>query len=143
MSLIEELKTQEEIESAYPIMSQLRNHLSEKAYVELILEAQIKEQYRLFALYENEKIVAVIGFMPMITLYYGRFIWVCDLVTDETQRSSGFGEELLTFVHDWARKNKYNSVALSSGIDRKDTHRFYEGKMNYKKVSYVYRTTLN
>ncbi|MGJ9381376.1 GNAT family N-acetyltransferase [Salipaludibacillus sp. CF4.18] len=143
MSLIEELKTQDEIESAYPIMSQLRNHLSEKTYVELILEAQIKEQYRLFALYENEKIVAVIGFMPMITLYYGRFIWVCDLVTDETQRSSGFGEELLTFVHDWARKNKYNSVALSSGIERKDTHRFYEEKMNYKKVSYVYRTTLN
>lgn len=143
MATIKELHTQEEIESAFPIMSQLRNHLTEKAYVELILEAQIKEQYRLFALYEDGEITAVIGFMPMITLYYGRFIWVCDLVTDESQRSSGYGETLLTHVHKWAKDRKYDSVALSSGIDRKETHRFYEDKMDYNKVSYVFRKSMS
>ncbi|PYZ93180.1 GNAT family N-acetyltransferase [Salipaludibacillus keqinensis] len=142
MSTVKELRSQEEIETAFPIMRQLRNHLEEKTYVELVLEAQIKEQYRLFALYENDKIVAVIGFMPMITLYNGRFIWICDLVTDEKQRSIGYGEKLLRHVEQWAKDHKYHSVALSSGIQRTTTHRFYEEKMDYERVSYVYQKSL-
>ncbi|WP_416150983.1 GNAT family N-acetyltransferase [Salipaludibacillus sp. HK11] len=142
MAVVKELRSQAEIESAYPTMRQLRNHLDEKTYVELVLEAQIKEQYRLFALIEKEEIVAVIGFMPMITLYYGRFIWICDLVTDEKQRSIGYGEQLLNYVHEWAMEHKYNSVALSSGVDRKETHHFYEEKMKYEKASYVFTKTL-
>ncbi|WP_280769019.1 GNAT family N-acetyltransferase [Salipaludibacillus daqingensis] len=143
MATVKELRSQEEIESAFSIMHQLRNHLDENTYVELVLEAQIKEQYRLCALYEEDKIVAVIGFMPMITLNYGRFIWVCDLVTDEKQRHLGYGEQLLNYVHQWAEDHKYRSVALSSGVDQTETHRFYEEKMDYDKVSYVFTKTLH
>lgn len=87
-------------------------------------------------------IVAVIGFKPLITLYYGRFIWICDLVTDTTKRSSRYGEKLLTYVHKWAKDNGYESVALSSGLQRTDAHRFYEEKMEYDKVSYVLKKSL-
>ena len=96
----------------------------------------------MFALFDGEEIVAVTGFKPMITLYYGRFVWVCDLVTDTNKRSKGHGENLLTFVHEWAKENNYESVALSSGLQRTYAHRFYENKMNYDKVSYVFKTTL-
>lgn len=65
----------------------------------------------LHGLFDGNDIVAVIGFQPMITLYYGRFIWVCDLVTDVNKRSEGYGEKLLSYVHDWARENNYESVA--------------------------------
>ena len=78
----------------------------------------------------------------MITLYYGRFIWVCDLVTDSKTRSSGYGEKLLTYVHEWAKKNQYECVALSSGIQREEAHNFYEEKMDYKRVSYVFKNPL-
>jgi GNAT superfamily N-acetyltransferase len=76
--------------------------------------------------------------MPMITLYYGRFIWVCDLVTLPEERSKGYGEKLLTYVHQYAVENGYNIVSLSSGLQRVDAHRFYEEKMRYNKVSYVF-----
>lgn len=140
---IKELQSKEEIIQAFPIMKQLRNHLTESTYIDLVKEAKEKEEYRLFALVDEEEIVAVIGFMPMITLYYGKFIWVCDLVTDSNKRSKGYGETLLDYVHNWAKHNHYESIALSSGLQRTTAHSFYEDKMHYDKVSYVFKRTLD
>lgn len=142
VTTIKELQAAEEILAAFPVMKQLRTHLDEKAYLELVQEAQEKDSYRLFALFDEGEIVAVTGFKPMITLYYGRFVWVCDLVTDSRLRSKGYGERLLTFVHDWAKENNYGTVALSSGLQRVDAHRFYEKKMNYHKASFVFKKQL-
>jgi GNAT superfamily N-acetyltransferase len=136
---IKELQSQNEILAAFPIMKQLRTHLDEKMYLDLVLDAKGEDSYRLFALIDEGEIVAVTGFKPMITLYYGRFVWVCDLVTDTTKRSKGYGEKLLAFVHEWALENNYTSVALSSGLQRTNAHRFYEKTMGYDKVSYVFK----
>lgn len=139
---IQELQSQDEVLEAFPIMKQLRTHLDERTYLELVKEAQEKDQYKMFALIDGNEIVAVTGFKPMITLYYGRSVWVCDLVTDHNKRSNGYGGKLLTYVHQWAKENKYESVALSSGVQRTDAHRFYEDKMHYDRVSYVFKTGL-
>ena len=135
---IKELQTPKEILEAFPVMKQLRTHLDENTYLELVLEAKEKDSYKMFALLDHEEVVAVTGFKTMITLYYGRFIWVCDLVTDVNKRSKSYGEKLLAFVHEWAKENHYEKVALSSGLQRTDAHRFYENKMHYDKVSYVF-----
>lgn len=138
-SSIIELKTKEDILAAFSIIKQLRTHLDEHTYLALVEEAQERDSYKMFALLDREEIVAVIGFKPMITLYYGRFVWVCDLVTDQNKRSKGYGEQLLSYVHTWAKKHAYESVALSSGLQREAAHRFYENKMEYDKVSYVFK----
>lgn len=140
--IIKEFQSRNEILEAFPIIKQLRTHLDESTYLELVKEAQEKDSYKMFALLDGNEIVAVTGFKPMITLYYGKFVWVCDLVTDNNKRSNGYGEKLLTYVHEWAKKNKYESVALSSGLQRTDAHRFYEDKMNYDRVSHVFKTSL-
>lgn len=140
--VVRELYSDDEMMSAYPIIKQLRTHLNEDSYLELVKEAKVTEGYRLFALFDRNEIVAVIGFMPMTTLYYGRFIWVCDLVTDKNKRSKGYGEKLLSYLHDWAIQNGYKEIALSSGLQRTDAHRFYEQKMGYDKISYVFKTRL-
>jgi GNAT superfamily N-acetyltransferase len=139
---IRELRSGVEILQAFPVMRQLRSGLDENSYMELVMEAREKEGYRMYALYEDDEIAAVIGFQPMITLYYGRFIWVSDLVTDENKRSRGYGKKLLAYLHNWATGKNYGSIALSSGLQRKDAHRFYEEKMNFEKVSYVFRVSL-
>lgn len=141
--MIQELKSKEEMRAAFPIVKQLRTHLDEPAYLRLVEEARQKDNYRMFALIEDNKIVAVTGFKPMITLYYGRFIWVCDLVTEESARSKGYGEELLQYVEKFAEEHGFTSVALSSGLSRTDAHRFYEDKMDYDKVSYVFKKDLH
>ena len=140
---ITELQSQKDILKAFPIMKQLRTHLDENTYLDLVTEAQEKDSYKMYALIDEGEIVAVIGFKSMITLYYGRFVWVCDLVTDTSRRSKGYGEQLLTYVHHWASEHNYENVALSSGLQREDAHRFYEEKMNYHKASYVFKHPLN
>ncbi|CAM4179863.1 GNAT family N-acetyltransferase [Lacicoccus alkaliphilus] len=139
---VKELTTDAEILAAFPVMQQLRSHLSKGQYLELVNEARDKDSYSLHALFEGERIVAVCGFKPMITLYYGRFVWVCDLVTDENFRSNGYGARLLSFIHAWAKRHDYESVALSSGLKRTGAHHFYEDKMDYDKVSYVFKKDL-
>jgi len=139
---IKELQSRDEIIEAFPVMKQLRTHLDENTYLELVIAAQENDRYKMFALLDGGEIVAVTGFKPMITLSSGRFIWICDLVTDTNIRSKGYGEKLLTYVHEWAKENNYESVSLSSGLQRTDAHRFYEDKMKYVKTSYVFKTTL-
>ena len=140
--MIKEMRTKEQWREAFQVMQELRQHLDEKTYLDLVEEAHQKDMYRLFALYDGDELVAVTGFKPMITLYYGRFVWVCDLVTCEQHRSKGYGEKLLTFVENWAVENGYQSVALSSGIQKKEAHRFYKEKMSYDQVSYVFKKGL-
>lgn len=135
---IKELKNESEWKEAFPIMQQLRTHLDESNFIELVQEVRQMHDYKLFALYDNDRVMAVIGFMPMTTLYNGRFIWVCDLVTDSNMRSKGYGQELLTHVHNWSQEQSYKMISLSSGLQRVDAHRFYENKMDYDKVSYVF-----
>ncbi|MGP4074741.1 GNAT family N-acetyltransferase [Halobacillus sp. K22] len=139
---VKELKSSEEILQGFPVMSQLRPHLDENTYLELVLEAREVDRYRMLALMQGGKVVAITGFKPMTTLYYGRFVWVCDLVTDQSYRSKGYGEKLLTYVHTWAEENGFESVALSSGLQRTDAHRFYMDKLEYDKVSYVFKKSL-
>lgn len=138
MKLIKQLQTVNEWKEAFPVVKQLRTHLDEDQYLILVKEATQQEDYKLFALFDDEKIIALTGFMPMITLYNGKFIWVCDLVTDENHRSMGYGKTLLSFVETWGKEHGYEIVSLSSGLQRKAAHRFYKDKMEYDQVSYVF-----
>lgn len=141
--IIKALKSESDILEAFSVKRQLRPYLNEASYLDLVLEAMEKDRYQMLALVEGNEIVAVAGFKAMTTLYYGRFIWVCDLVTDANKRSKGYGEQLLSYIHQWAKENNFESVALSSGLQRTDAHKFYEDKMDYSKVSFVFKKSLD
>ncbi|HET7482051.1 MAG TPA: GNAT family N-acetyltransferase, partial [Actinomycetota bacterium] len=57
-------------------------------------------------------------------------------------RSRGYGLELLRHIEDLARREGCETVALSSGLQRADAHRFYLDKAGFEKVSYTFKKTL-
>ncbi|HWI87148.1 MAG TPA: GNAT family N-acetyltransferase [Sphingomonas sp.] len=59
------------------------------------------------------------------TTYCGHRLEIDDLVTDETQRSKGYGKTLLAFVEAKARAMGCDSLTLNSGTYRARAHRFY------------------
>jgi len=59
------------------------------------------------------------------TTYCGYRLEVDDLVTDETQRSKGYGATLLAFVEAKARAMGCDTLTLNSGTHRTRAHRFY------------------
>jgi len=137
--LIREIEPSE-LKEAFPIVNQLRTKLTLNDFIDII-EKMSKDGYRIACLFEDGRIVSYAGFARILTLY-GDHIWVYELVTDEAKRSKGYGKLLLSYIEEIAKENSLKCVALSSRVGRHDAHRFYEGAMDYKKASYLYRKEL-
>lgn len=138
---VHELKTEEEWIDAFPVMVQLRTHLTEDSYLGYLREMTV-DGYRLFSVLEDDEVVSLAGVGIQMNMYYGRHVWVYELVTDANHRSEGHGLKLLSFIGDWAEENGCELVALSSGLQREDAHRFYEERAGMERVSYVYKQSL-
>lgn len=138
---IRELTSEREWLDAYPVMVQLRSHLDEDEYLDA-LHRLTSDGYRLFGLVADEELVALAGVDISYNMYYGRHVWVYELVTDESHRSKGYGERLLSFLESWGADNGCELLALSSALDRTDAHRFYEDTAEMDRRSYVYSTDL-
>ena len=132
-----EVTTKEELKRAFPVMNELRDHLDEATFLGTVDE-MMAGGYRLFALEDEGDIVALAGVAQDLNFYYGRFIYVYDLITSSKARSRGYGRELLSHIEKMAKQEGCGVVALSSALFRKDAHRFYEDKMGYERVSYAF-----
>ena len=134
---IKEIET-DSLEKAFPLINQMRGHLTLEKYIEFV-KLMKPYGYKIVCLFENDEIVSYAGFAKQINLYYGHHIWVYDLITAEAKRGKGYGRILLSHIEQYAKDNMLSCVALSSSFKRKEAHRFYEEKMNYDKVSYVFK----
>lgn len=114
-------------------MQQLRTHLEQDQYLDY-LNQMSANGYRLFGMTADDDLVALAGVDILTNLYYGRHWWVYDLVTDSDHRSMGFGEQLFDFLAEWAE----DKIALSSGLQREQAHRFYEEHIDMNRASYVF-----
>lgn len=138
---IQELQSQEDWREAFPVMHELRTHLKEQQYLDL-LRGMAQEGYRLFALRDGDRLVSLAGVGILTNFSYGRHVWVYDLITVSDARSQGYGRRLLEFIEEFARREGCGIIALSSGLERTEAHRFYEDHLNYEKPSYVFRKRL-
>jgi GNAT superfamily N-acetyltransferase len=57
--------------------------------------------------------------------FYGKQLYVDDLITDEARRSSGVGRALLGYLEQKARAAGFDSLTLDSGTQRLQAHKFY------------------
>jgi GNAT superfamily N-acetyltransferase len=134
---IQELTTDAEFRAAWAVMQELRGHLDEDTFMSRLADMR-PSGYRLLAVFEGEKIVALAGIGMERNLYYGKYLWVYDLITAETGRSKGHGLALMKRVEEVAREQDCDVVALSSALHRADAHRFYLDKVGMDKVSYTF-----
>lgn len=139
---IKELTTEDELKAAQPVMNELRTHLMDVAEYEAHLQAMLADGYRMFAALEDDRYVALAGIAIRTNFYYGKYLYVYDLITSENERSKGHGKLLMDHLEDLARAEGCVTLALSSGVQRADAHRFYEDKMGYNRVSYVFTKEL-
>ena len=138
---VRELETRREWLDAFPVMAQLRTHLDEATYLDYF-EGMTTDGYRLIAGSVDGEIVALAGIAAEVNMYYGRHLWVFELVTAADHRSEGHGRELLAYVGDWASERGCELLALSSGVQRTAAHRFYEERADMGRASYVYTRPL-
>ena len=117
-------ETNVEIMACWPVLAQLRPHIQPEHALALIRQ-QFKEGYRLAFVRRDEKVAGVAGFRILNSLASGKFCYVDDLVTDESNRSGGVGSELIEWLREFARSEGCARLELDSGVQRFDAHRFY------------------
>ena len=101
------------------------------------LRPQIPEDYvgRMKEIFANgaEMAVARIGpevvgltvFRVLEKTFTGRELYCDDLVTDERRRSGGVGHALMAYMERVARSRDCDVLALDSGTQRQQAHKFY------------------
>src|SRR5438105_2468696 len=120
--------TPEEIRRCHSVMSELRPLFHEpEQFVERVLRQQ-KEGYRLAFLESESEVRAVAGYRFLESLFSGKFLYVDDLVARESDRSRGFGGQLIDWLIEHAREHSCENLELDSGVQRFDAHRFYFSK---------------
>ena len=121
---ISECRSDEERRDTFPVMHQLRPHLEEATYLELIASLY-EDGARLIAGRLEGRIVGCAVFRSQFRLSIGRLIYIDDLVTDQNTRSSGVGAAMLDWIETEGRRLGANFLVLDSGTGRREAHRFY------------------
>ncbi len=137
MNRIQQLKTEEEWNQAWPALQALRNDLDRESFIES-REDLVSSGYELFGLRSEGRIVCVATLIIHPHVLRRRECRLYDLVTLPGERSKGFGSELLRFVERYARDRRCTRVYIHTQQDRIDAQRFYEEHAGWNQRAYVY-----
>jgi GNAT superfamily N-acetyltransferase len=118
-------RTSGQVARCFEVMRELRPHFTDrKKFVERVRRQQ-RDGYLLAFVEAGGEVRAVAGYRFLESLYSGRFLYVDDLVTRESDRSAGYGGKLFDWLVQQAHEKKCTSFELDSGVQRFDAHRFY------------------
>ena len=117
-------ETEADITRCYPVMAELRPHLSAAEFAARVWKQQTTG-FQLAYLEESGEVRAVAGFRYLETLAWGKILYVDDLVATQAQRSRGHGGKLFDWLVARAKQNDCDQFHLDSGVQRFGAHRFY------------------
>lgn len=109
-----------------PVLLQLRPQYTQETLVARIREQQQAVGYQVACAFIDGRPACVAGFVINEKLAWGRHLYVDDLVTDESLRSTGAGRAMIAWLKDYARSAGCTQLHLDSGMHRTDAHRFYD-----------------
>ena len=130
-----------EIEKCFDVMSELRTHLNKDDFLSTVRNMET-EGYKIAFIEEKGKVVATAGYRIYTNLFMGKHLYVDDLVTAETERSKGYGEEMIKWLREEAIKSNCNFYHLDSGTHRGKAHKFYFSQ-GFTIASYHFSEQLN
>ncbi|MFF4447648.1 GNAT family N-acetyltransferase [Streptomyces sp. NPDC001502] len=108
-----------------PVLLELRPHLTEEVFLRILTEGH-GQGLRFSAAYDADgRCVGAAGWRIVVNTSAVRSLYVDDLVTAATARSTGVGHELLAHLEQHAVAAGCTALTLESGTQRTDAHRFY------------------
>jgi len=108
--------------AAEPVHRQLRPHLRD--YL-ACMKRVLASGAEMAVAVEGGRVVGVTVFRIVEKTYSGRELYCDDLVTDEAARSTGVGRALVDYMDQVGRERGCDTLALDSGTQRQQAHKFY------------------
>ncbi len=119
----------DEMQRCYPVMAELRPHVTPDEFVSRVKRQAEIAGYKLAYLTDGDvtdgDVKAVAGFRSSECLAWGKFLYVDDLVAKGDARSKGYGGALLDWLVEYAKAEGCEQFHLDSGVQRFAAHRFY------------------
>lgn len=131
------VKNQNDLERCYPVMKELRPHLSFEDFIAIYNDSQAADGYQIVASESEGKILAVMGYRFLTDFVRGKHVYVDDLVSTGNSRSKGLGAKLLQFAEEIAAANNCKSLRLCTGVENARGVKFYECN-GWTKRSFAY-----
>ena len=110
---VRELRTDEEIAAAFPLVVQLRTHLERETFLATV-RAQQAAGYRLYGGFESGRLVTAAGVRNAQTLSRGPHLFVDDLVTLDTEQGKGYATAMLRWLASDAKSRGLTRIFLDS-----------------------------
>lgn len=121
------VKSPSDLERIYPLLTELRTHLTYESFLDTYHHAHKSDQYELVGFFEEDNIVALVGYRVLYDFVRGRHLYIDDLITTQTVRSKGLGATVLKFAEEKARElNCTGGLRLCAGIENTGGIKFYE-----------------
>ncbi len=120
-------QTDEQIQNCYPVMAELRPHISEKDFLPQVKRQMNKSDFKLVYL-DDKGIKAVGSFRIAEWLSGGKYLEIEDLVAKDGERSKGYGSALFDWIVEYARHENCDQIKLVSHVKRFGAHHFYLNK---------------
>jgi GNAT superfamily N-acetyltransferase len=120
-------QTNEEIQNCYPVMAELRPHISADEFLTQVKRQMNESNFKLVYL-NDEGVKAVGGFRVSEWLSGGKYLEIEDLAAKDGERSKGYGGALFDWIVEYARQENCDQIKLVSHVKRFAAHRFYLNK---------------
>lgn len=124
-SVAQYIEDEDGVRRCYPVMAQLRPQLASADEFVARWRRQAMDGYRLLALLDGARVVALAGFRVQENLVHGRFLYVDDLVTDGVLRSGGCGARLMARLKREASALGCGKLILDTPLSNSLGQRFY------------------
>lgn len=122
---IRPVSTAAELQACFPVMRELRSHLTSPAELIERAQRQFDQGYRLLAAWTGDTAVGAAGYRIQENLIRGRFCYVDDLVVAASHRRGGLGARLLDAVAARGRAEGIDRLVLDTALDNLFGQRFY------------------
>ena len=120
--LLRHAETDAEIAACFPVMRQLRPHLTSAGELVTRVRRQAGAGYRILAAWDGDTATGLAGYRPQENLIRGPFCYVDDLVVRDDRRRGGLGARLLTAA---GEASGLPFLVLDTGLDKALGQRFY------------------
>ncbi|MEO7660594.1 MAG: GNAT family N-acetyltransferase [Pyrinomonadaceae bacterium] len=124
MPLIKLAETDEEIENCYPVMAELRPHLTSNEFFSQVKRQMSSSEFHLVYL-DDDDVKAVAGIRFAEWLAAGKSLEIEDLVSMSGERSKGHGSSLFDWIVNLGKQRECSQLRLVSHVTRFGAHRFY------------------
>jgi len=123
--ILRHAKSEADIRACFHVMRQLRPNLATPEDFLARVALQSGQGYRLLAVWDDGKPLALAGYRRLDNMIHGRFIYVDDLITDADGRGQGLGERLLEALRELGRAENCQQLVLDTALSNSLAQRFY------------------